>query len=178
VIFALGMQDQVGGSTVGALFITLPTAFDHMGFAGTVIGIIFFVALVVGALTSAVSLLEVVVSSAMDVLGWSRIRATSILGGLIAIIGIPAALDIDFLGLMDKVAGNVLLVFGGLVLSIFVGWVMDDPIGEVEVGTDGVRWFGLWRVLLRYVVPALLGVVLWNSLGATWMAFVDYFAEP
>lgn len=177
VIFALGMQEQVGGSTVGALFITLPTAFHHMGAAGTVVGIIFFGALVVGALTSAISLLEVVVSSGMDAFGWPRARATWIFGGAIALVGIPAALDTDLLGLMDQVAGNVLLVFGGLLLSIFVGWVMEDPIGEVAHGTSGIRWFGLWRTLLRYVVPVLLGIVLWNSLGATWTALVGYFGS-
>jgi NSS family neurotransmitter:Na+ symporter len=167
VLFALGLQDDVGASTVGALFITLPQAFASMGTAGTVVGVLFFSALVVGALTSGISLLEVVVASAIDGLGWSRSRAAWLLGGAIALLGIPAALDLDVLGLMDQVAGNVFLVFGGLALSIFVGWIMRDPLGEVSVGAEGVRWFLLWRWLLRVIVPVLLAVVVVTSVQAT-----------
>ena len=164
VIFAFGLQSLVGGSTVGALFITLPTAFNEMGTAGTVVGVLFFAALVVGALTSAVSLLEVVVSSAIDVLSWPRKRAALVAGGVIALLGIPAALNTEVLGLMDQIAGNVFLVLGGLLLAIFVGWVMDDPIAQVSEGAEDVAWFGVWRALLRYVVPILLAFVLVGSL--------------
>src|SRR5690606_37526473 len=66
VIFALGLQNAVSGSTLGALFIALPGAFTAMGAVGRVIGIIFFVALFIGAITSAIALLEVVVSSVID----------------------------------------------------------------------------------------------------------------
>ena len=170
LIFALGLQEAVGGSTVGALFITLPTAFAEMGAVGRVVGLLFFVALVVGALTSAISLLEVVVASAMDSLGWPRGRAAWVAGGGIALLGLPSALDLDWLGLMDQVAGNVLLVGGGLALSLFVGWHMEDPIGEVSAGAEGVRWFFLWRWLLRFAVPAVLGVVLIFTLIDTWNA--------
>ena len=67
------------------------------------------------------------------------------------------------LGLMDQVAGNVFLVLGGLLLAVFVGWVMKDPIALVSQGSEGVRWFGVWRFLLRFVVPVLLAFVLVGS---------------
>ncbi len=165
LLFALGLQQDVGESTVGALFITLPKAFSEMGAAGRVVGVVFFFALVVGALTSAISLLEVVVSSLMDRLGWERHHATFLLGGAIALLGIPAALETDVLGAMDGLAERFFLIAGGLGLSLFVGWRMQDPMGEVRVGAEGVRWFGLWRWLLRLVVPAFLGFVLYWSLG-------------
>lgn len=164
LLFALGLDEQVSGSTVGALFITLPGAFHEMGFAGRIIGPFFFVALAVGALTSAISLLEVVVSTAIDQLGWSRPRAALLLGAACALLGVPAALDLDVLGRMDQLAGNLFLVFGGLMLSLFVGWVMRDPVAEALQGAEHVRWFFAWRALLRTVVPALLAVVLWQSL--------------
>ena len=170
VLFAFGLQSQVSGSTVGALFITLPRAFAEMGFAGTVVGTLFFSGLVVGALTSAVSLLEVVVATAMDSLGWSRRRAAVTLGTLIALLGVPAALDLDVLGLMDQVAGNVFLVMGGLALSILVGWVIPDPAAQVRPGAGTVPWLGFWRGLLRYVVPPVLLFVLFGSLESTWDA--------
>jgi len=166
VIFALGLQGEVGESSVGALFITLPHAFATMGAAGRVVGTVFFVALTVAALTSAISLLEVVVASAIDALGMGRTQASLAAGGAIAILGLPAALDLDVLSVQDQIAGNLLLVVGGLAIAIFVGWRMDDPMGELEAGAGPVRWFGLWRTLLRYVVPAVLGVVLVASLVA------------
>jgi NSS family neurotransmitter:Na+ symporter len=166
LLFALGLDEQVKESTIGALFITLPEAFREMGTAGRVVGPFFFLALVVGALTSAISLLEVVVSTAMDQLGWTRRRSALLLGAACALLGIPAALDLDVLGRMDQLAGTLFLVFGGLMLSIFVGWVMPDPVAEARQGAEHVRWFFAWRGILRTAVPALLAVVLWQSLRA------------
>ncbi len=168
LIFAFGLQSDVSGSTVGALFITLPRAFSEMGAVGNFVGVLFFAGLAVGALTSAVSLLEVVVASAIDGLGWSRRRATVTLAAITAILGIPPALDLDWLGLMDQVAGNLFLVFGGLMLAIFVGWRMEDPISSVAEGAKSTRWLPVWRGLLRFVVPVILVLVLAGSLEATW----------
>ncbi len=166
LIFALGLQAEVGESSVGALFITLPHAFQEMGGAGRAVGIFFFASLVVGALTSAISLLEVVVATAMDGLGWSRRRAALVLGLAIAALGVLPARDLEVLGLMDQFAGNFLLVTGGLMLSLFVGWGMEDPIAEVEAGAEHVSWFHLWRALLRWVVPTVLAAVLFYSAGS------------
>ncbi len=163
LIFALGLSADVSESTLGALFITLPKAFAMMGPTGQVVGFLFFAALVVGALTSAISLLEVVVASAMDTLGWSRLRSTLVFGGAIALLGIPAALNINILDWMDKLAGQLFLVAGGLLLAIFVGWVMKDPFSEVRKGAEHVAWFPLWRFLLRYPIPLVLAVVLYVS---------------
>jgi NSS family neurotransmitter:Na+ symporter len=175
VIFAFGLADKVGESTVGALFITLPQAFASMGAIGRVVGLLFFATLVVGALTSAVSLLEVVVSSTIDGLGWTRKRAAWVMGGTIAALGIPSAWSTDFLGVVDTVANNLFLLGGGLALSIFVGWVMKDPIAEVSVGTNGIRWFGLWRILLRFFAPALLAIALFKAIPSTWDAVAGLF---
>jgi NSS family neurotransmitter:Na+ symporter len=120
----------------------------------------------VGALTSAISLLEVVVATAMDQLGWSRPVSAVVLGAACALLGIPAALDLDVLGRMDQLAGQIFLVLGGLMLALFVGWVMPDPVGEARQGAEGVQWFFAWRWLVRTIVPVLLAVVLWQSLGA------------
>ncbi len=163
LLFAFGLQGEVGESTVGALFITLPHAFAEMGGAGRVVGVLFFVALVVGALTSAISLFEVVVSSLMDVAEFERAHAALLLGAIVALLGIPPASDLDVLGAMDTLAGNVLLLVGGLGLSVFVGWRMEDPVAEAAAGASGIRWFGLWRGLLRFAVPAVLLLVLWRA---------------
>jgi NSS family neurotransmitter:Na+ symporter len=101
VIFTFGLQGQIGGSTVGALFIALPTGFASMGRAGSFVDTAFFVMLFLAAITSAISLLEVVVTAAMDVLGWARKRTTWVFGGIIALLGVPAAYNTTFLGNLD-----------------------------------------------------------------------------
>jgi NSS family neurotransmitter:Na+ symporter len=175
LIFALGLSDEVGGSTVGALFITLPHAFAGMGAIGRVVGILFFAALIVGALTSAISLLEVVVASAIDGLGWSRHRAAWVMGIAIVVIGAPSAWSTEILGVIDQIANNLFLLGGGLALAIFVGWVMRDPIAEVRAGAEGIRWFFLWRTFLRFAVPVGLGFVLLQAVPDTWNAVVGLF---
>jgi len=177
LIFALGLEARVEESTVGALFITLPQAFAEMGGVGRVVGSLFFVALVVGALTSAISLLEVVVASAIDGLGWSRAQAALLCGVAIALLGAPSAWSTDVLGVVDQLANNFLLLTGGLALSIFVGWRMVDPVEEVRAGAAGVRWFFLWRGLLRFAVPTFLIFVLWYAVPETCAAIAALFAR-
>ena len=167
LIFALGMQSEISGGTIGALFVALPKAFASMGAIGRVVGGAFFVALVVGALTSAISLLEVVVSAAMDAFGWTRRRAALIGGTAVTLCGVWSAYDIAILDLADSVATNLFLVGGGLAIAIFVGWVMDDPIGVASEGAEPSFAHEAWRGLLRFVVPAALIFILWNSLPET-----------
>jgi NSS family neurotransmitter:Na+ symporter len=177
LLFALGLEADVVASTVGALFITLPKAFATMGSAGQWIGVVFFVALVLGALTSAISLLEVVVASVIDGRGWSRRRAACVCAAAVAALGIPSAVWLEVLGLMDQIGANVFLLLGGLLISLMVGWGKRDPTPEVSIGAEGVRWFFLWRSLLRFVVPAVLAVVLVFALRDTWNTVADLFSS-
>jgi NSS family neurotransmitter:Na+ symporter len=178
LLFALGLEEDVVSSTVGALFITLPKAFATMGTAGQVIGALFFLALVVGALTSAISLLEVVVASVIDGLGWARPRAAWLSAAAIALLGVPSALSQNVLGLMDQIGANVFLPLGALLLSLMVGWGRRDAVAEVRVGAEGIRWFFLWRGLLRFFVPAVLAVVLVLNLSDTWQSIASLFGSP
>jgi NSS family neurotransmitter:Na+ symporter len=167
LIFALGLSGDVGESTLGALFVVMPKAFASMGAGGHVLGFLFFLTLIVGALTSAISLLEVVVAASMDGLGWTRRRATLSAGAAIAVLGTLSAWSIDVLDVMDQMGTNLFLLGGGLGVAVFVGWIMEDPEGEARVGAEGVPWFFLWRTLLRFVVPVVLLFVLWHSVPAT-----------
>ena len=167
VVFALGLSGEVGESTVGALFISLPEAFGEMGTVGRGVGFLFFAALLVGALTSAISLLEVVASSVIDSLGWARRKAAVAFGIVIAAAGVPAAFSLDVLSVMDQLAGNVFLIVGGLLLAVFVGWVMPSPEDEIRKGAPGIGWLPLWKGFMRLVVPAALALVLYYSVTDT-----------
>ncbi len=177
VIFALGLQDSVGESTVGALFIALPGAFEAMGGVGRIVGVLFFVALAVGAVTSAISLLEVVTSSIIDELGASRRNAAVAMGILIALFGLLSAWSLDVLGLVDQIAGELLLAVGALLTSIFVGWVMKDPAAEMMRGA-GPRFSGAVPaviLLVKWLLPPVIAVVVWFQLGETWGVILDFF---
>jgi NSS family neurotransmitter:Na+ symporter len=167
IIFALGLQGAMGESTLGALFVALPGAFAEMGGTGRFVGLLFFIALVVGALTSALSLFEVVVSATIDELGWTRPKAVLIMGVLVTVLGAGAAWDIAVLGVMAQVANNLFLLVGGLLLAVFTGWVMDDPIAEARVGGRSSKGLKVWLFLLRWVAPPVLIFVLWHAVPST-----------
>ena len=169
VIFALGLSDQVGDSTIGTLFISLPGAFFEMGAVGRVVGFVFFVALVLAGLTSSFSLLEVGTASFMDEFNLSRKAAAIIAGVGAALVGLFPALSQDTLGILDKVVGELLVVGGVLGMAVFVGWGMDRPESELLEGTSPLfrRVVPVAMFLLRYVIPPFIAVVLWFSLKDT-----------
>ncbi len=91
------------------------------------------------ALSSAISLLEVVVTACIDRWGWSRGRAALLTGGLITVLGVPSALDLNFLDAMDKLTGNFLLLVGGFFTAILVGWrIFPEADAELAQGQPGV----------------------------------------
>lgn len=167
VIAALGLQAQVSDSTVGALFIALPGAFQEMGMVGRVVGVAFFLALTVGAITSAVSLLEVVTASLID--GWNLNRRGAAIGAgvLITVVGLIPATSLDALGVIDKLT-EWFLTLGALGIALFVGWRMKDPAAEMLDGaSEGFRKV-VPPVLffVRYVMPPIIAfVVFYAGLG-------------
>lgn len=167
VIFALGLQNAVSGSTIGALFIAIPGAFVAMGAAGRIIGILFFVALFIGAITSAIALLEVVVSSVIDEWKIDRRIAAIRMGIAIALVGILPASDINILGAMDAIASEVFLPLGGLVLALLVGWGpagrnVEDYFAGASPAIRSIMSGWMWT--LRLAVPPLLVVVLYSTI--------------
>lgn len=178
VIFALGLQGSIGESTFGALFISLPSAFAAMGGAvGRVVGTLFFLALLVGALTSTISLLEVVAASMIDEFNWSRKKAALLMGSIIAFFGLWPALSEGALTVYDAVTGNVMLPLGGLGLALLVGWRMKDPITELTRGTGptitSIATGWLWT--MRIIVPILLIFVLSTTIPSALRAIGALF---
>ncbi len=181
IVFTFGFEAEGGP---GLVFSTMPVLFAQMT-AGWPLSIMFFGLLTLAALTSTISLLEVVTSSAIDTLKMKRTTAAAIAAGLIFLLGIPSALsgsdtffgafkllDKSFFGLMDYLALNWMLPVGGLLIAIYVGWFMDRGRRREELlagagGEDGpwTTFHGIWITLLKYVVPVLVLLVTLNSVG-------------
>lgn len=173
-------QDPAAGP--GLIFQTLPFVFGRMP-GGYLFGIMFFVLLTIAALTSAISLLEVVVAFFVDELKWQRHRSVLVLGTFTFLLGIPSALSFNvmakatlfgrtFFDLADFLASNILLPLGGLFISIFVAWVwgLDRSIEKLREGAEALferfRWrVDVWKVFLKYLSPILIFLVLLNSTG-------------
>jgi len=171
VIFHFGLQDQIAESAVGALFISLPSGLSQLGRVGDFLTMAFFVMLFFAALTSAISLLEVVVAALVDAAGWARQRAAVIAGVVITLLGVPSALDTNRLGAADQIVGNFLLIVGGFFICMLVGYkLLREADAELARGLPHVGARRAWALFVRFVAPALLLVVMYTSLGSTWQA--------
>jgi NSS family neurotransmitter:Na+ symporter len=153
--FALG--GVVSGSTVGTLFIALPTGLASLGGSGRLVAILFFFLAYIAAITSAVSLLEVPVSSLIDLRGWSRRRAAWLCAGLIGLLGLPSALNVSVLERMDAIFGGVLLIAGGLAMALLLGWSAPQRFrADLTDAGSAPRLVALLLWLLRWIsLPAI-----------------------
>ncbi len=173
IVFTFGLQDQIGASGLGALFVSLPAGFASMGAAGKFVGAAFFIMLFFAALTSSISLLEVVVSAIVDSFGMARRAAAITMGTLITIIGIPSALSLNFLGAADALVGNFVLILGGFLTAIFVGYfVLDKADAELAKGLTNRSLRQAWAFMVRYVAPPILLGVLYLLIAPTWQAIL------
>ena len=174
-VFSLGINPGQGPELV---FITLPNVFAQMP-GGYIWAILFFILLAVAALTSAISLMEVVVAYLVEEVKIKRLSATILVTIGIMFFGVLASLsfgawkdvkimDMNFFDLFDNLTSKVLMPLGGLFISLFTGWVLDSKKVREEISTQGkfsVRFFPLFLVLVRYVVPVFIILVMLNQLG-------------
>lgn len=176
IIFSFDFQ-ATKSSTI--LFTTLPVVFFKLP-GGAVISALFYVLVAFAALTSTISLLEVVASYAIDEFGWARRKATLIMGGSIALFGILNALSLGgvktlseinligrpstagVFGTLDYLASNWFLPVGGFLIALFVGWVLtkDENLEELELGHGPMKTFGMWRFLIRFAAPLAVGAII------------------
>lgn len=149
----------------GLIFQTLPITFAQLP-GGQLLSLVFFVLLSFAAVSSAISLLEVVVAYGIDERGWSRTRATWIIGGVIFLCGIPSALSEQFLGLADRIVSNYMLPVGGLLTAVFTGWILSQTVRRQEFMAGGVSqiMYTGWLFLIRYVSPIAVASILAQSL--------------
>lgn len=167
-VFAMGMEPAEGPSLV---FSVLPAVFSHMPF-GALASVIFFILLAIAAVTSGISLLEVVVAYFVDERGWARKKAVLVMGMVIFLLGVPSGLsfgvlsnftvmDMTFFDMIDNFTSNYLLPVGGMLTAIFVGWVWSAKEAQKEIEKHETRFHyaNVWAILIRYVAPVAVAAV-------------------
>ena len=159
-VFAAGIQP---GQGPGLLFDTLPYIFSQMTpWVGAVISILFFLSVLVAALTSSISLLEVGVAYFVEEKGASRTKATIGLAALVWAFGVLCSLYGGFFNFLDHLCSDWLMPFGGVLFAMFVGWKMTKADVRDELTNGGTRnrlLFNVVYFLIRYIAPiGVLGI--------------------
>ncbi len=168
-VFAMGFEPGAGP---GLVFITLPAVFAEMP-AGALFGFVFFLLVSIGALTSAISLLEVCVAFVVDEYNWARKQAALFMGFVIFLLGIPSILgysvwaDFSFAGMdvldtFDFFADSIFLPLGGVLTVIFAGhvWTTKNVLEEANTASSGFT-VGHWIApFLKYVIPIGVAIVM------------------
>ena len=162
LVFSFGLEPSAGP---GLIFRTLPIAFAQLP-AGYLVALAFFILLSFAALTSAISLLEVVCAYFVDERGWSQERASWTMGAVIFVLGIPSALGEQFLGVMDGLATNYLLPVGALLVAVFTGWVLTAAERKEQLSASEMSKFrfAAWSFLIRFLSPVAVLLIFLHQL--------------
>jgi neurotransmitter:Na+ symporter, NSS family len=180
IIFSIpDLKNDLSGSTVGMLFITLPKMFYTEMPGGIVLGPAFFILVAFAALSSTISLGEVIASLMIDRAGWSRPKATIVTASFVFVCSIFAALSLGaveglsnfeifagkagVLSTLDHLVANYFLPIGGLFTTLFVGWKLGkkETLDELGLGKATVP-FTIWLWIVRIVAPAAIIFLLIN----------------
>lgn len=185
-LFALlpGKDPAAGPALV---FDVLPKVFDAMP-GGNIIGGLFFILLMVAALTSTISMLEVPVAYLIDDRKWARARATWTVGIAAMVLSVPSALSQipgtffaglhlnffgnklqGFFGIMDFVFGTFAVIVICLMLSLYTGWAskVSDFADELASGAPGFKgpFRSGWIFFIKWVCPIVIMLLILNMIG-------------
>ena len=172
-LFTAGVAPDKGP---GLVFVVLPTIFGELPGAPSLFATAFYVLLAIAALTSTISLLEVVTAYLVDERKWKRERAVWTTSAACFLLAIPSALSLGavpwlstmlgaaggFLDLQNILWGNFALTVGAIGISLFVGWRWGTAhaIAELEKGVTRLPGRAAFAFLIRFLCPAAVAVVL------------------
>ena len=173
-VFALGANPAEGP---GLIFVVLPSVFSQMD-GGAIWGSLFFFLLFMAALTSAISILEVVTAYFIDQKGWTRIRSTIMFGGIITVVGIFCSLSLGgnlnitwFLGMsffdfMDYLSSKYMLPIGGMLMAIFIikRWSVDEFVKELHTGMNSTKISSQLVTILLIIGALVVGFIILNEI--------------
>ena len=179
----MGPEGMTAGP--GLMFVALPKVFAAMGKLGNVVGSIFFIMVLLAALTSSVSILETVVASIMDKFGTKRNKAViieSIIGFILGVVicfgynyfyfeiklpNTPPDGSAQLLDIFDYLSNNIFMPIVAIGTCILIGWVLSPSVVIDEATKNGEKMGrkGLYKIMVRFVVPVLLILLLLGSFG-------------
>ena len=168
-VFAFGIEPSAGP---GLIFITLPNVFMQMP-GGILFSIMFFILLTIAALTSGISILEVVVAYFSEELKMNRKTATIIATAMISLLGIICSLSLgiysdiiifnrNIFDLLDHISANILLPIGGMFIALFIGWSFGKfkVMREMAQGGKLIGWFlQAFIILVKFIAPLAIFIV-------------------
>jgi len=174
-VFAFGIEPSEGP---GLIFVTLPNVFHQMP-GGYIFSVLFFVLLSVAALTSSISILEVVVAYFIEELKMKRKAATVLATVLISVLGVLCSLSmgmfsaytlfgLNFFDVIDWISANLLLPVGGSFIAIFIGWFFGRKKVQAEIAMGG-KLSGImlsgFMFLVKFIAPIAIAIVLLYKVG-------------
>ena len=177
--FSVGIQPDAGPSLI---FITLPNvfqqAFGGLPFLATVFSLMFYVLLALAALTSTISLHEVVTAYLHERFDWSRSRSAIWVTGFCVITGVLSSLSLgvwedkffglSFFDLLDFVTAKLMLPLSGFLVCLFVGWYLKRSVSYEELTNYGLQkapYYPVYMFIIRYVAPIAIALIFINELG-------------
>ena len=174
-VFAFGIEPSSGE---GLVYKTLPNIFQQMP-GGYFFSLIFFILLGVAALTSTISVLEVIVAYFSEELKMTRKKATIIAAVSVSFLGILSTMSwgalADFkifgthiFGVLDFVSANIFLPLGGLLIVTFVAWYLGYNKAKKELSNEGelkAKYLPLYMFLIKFIAPIAITLVFLNGIG-------------
>ena len=182
-VFNAGYTLNSGDIGPSLLFITLPNvfqqAFGNIPALSYIVSVLFYFLLVVAALTSTISMHEVVTAYVSEEFDMPRRKAATIVTVACSLVGVVCSLSfgpfqsVKFFGmgifdLFDYVSSNIFLPVGGMFISLFAGWYLDRHLLRDEITNGNTLRAPYFRVvifILRYIAPVAIGIILLNQLG-------------
>ena len=172
-LFAFDIEPNAGP---GLLFVTMATLFKEVPF-GMFFGGVFFFLVFIAGFTSIIGLIEAIISTIIDSMNISRIKAVIITVSSTFLLTIPSVLgfgvwqDIQpfgfsFFGLFDFISGKILLPLGGILISVYVAyiWGFSNFMRETNEGAKNLKVTKLWGFLMKYVIPIIIFIILVQGL--------------
>ena len=178
--FSVGIQPDAGPSL---LFITLPNvfqqAFGSMPWLAITLSLMFYILLALAALTSTISLHEVVTAYLHEEFNLTRKKAAWMVTTVCIVLGVFCSLSLGpgkeytlfgltLFDLFDFVTAKIMLPLGGMFIAIFTGWYLDKRIVWEEISNNGTLKIQIYRLLLfilRFIAPVAIAFIFINELG-------------
>ncbi|MBT8442863.1 MAG: sodium-dependent transporter, partial [Gammaproteobacteria bacterium] len=169
------------GSGPGLIFRTLPAAFVGMS-GGAVFGALFFILLAFAAVTSIIAIIAPIVAYAEGKWGMTRRKGCIVFGTLAWAMGLVTVLsfnlweditplsairpfaEMNFFALIDYFTANLMMPLGGILMAVFVGWLIKPRVLAEDLSFGSTTMFTIWLWMIRVIAPLAILGVLYSSL--------------